>query len=96
VDLVGGYHDAGDNVKFGFPMAFSMTMLAWSVVEFGGLMKSELPHARDAVRWGADYLLKATAHPDTIYVQASGGLAFLFPFLFLMERVMVTQKRVTS
>ncbi|NP_001151458.1 endoglucanase 1 precursor [Zea mays] len=69
VDLVGGYHDAGDNVKFGFPMAFSMTMLAWSVVEFGGLMKSELQHARDAVRWGADYLLKATAHPDTIYVQ---------------------------
>ncbi|KAJ1283517.1 hypothetical protein BS78_03G134100 [Paspalum vaginatum] len=69
VDLVGGYHDAGDNVKFGFPMAFSMTMLAWSVVEFGGLMKSELQHAREAVRWGADYLLKATAHPDTIYVQ---------------------------
>ncbi|PUZ56978.1 hypothetical protein GQ55_5G391600 [Panicum hallii var. hallii] len=69
VDLVGGYHDAGDNVKFGFPMAFSMTMLAWSVVEFGGLMKAELQHAREAVRWGADYLLKATAHPDTIYVQ---------------------------
>jgi hypothetical protein len=59
-------------------------------------MKSELPHARDAVRWGADYLLKATAHPDTIYVQASGGLAFLFLFLFPMERVMATQKRVTS
>ncbi|KAK3160721.1 hypothetical protein QOZ80_1BG0063520 [Eleusine coracana subsp. coracana] len=69
VDLVGGYHDAGDNVKFGFPMAFSMTMLAWSVVEFGGLMKGELQHAREAVRWGADYLLKATAHPDTVYVQ---------------------------
>ncbi|RLM93031.1 endoglucanase 3 [Panicum miliaceum] len=49
-------------------MAFSMTMLAWSVVEFGGLMKAELQHAREAVRWGADYLLKATAHPDTIYV----------------------------
>ena len=79
VDLVGGYHDAGDNVKFGFPMAFSMTMLAWSVVEFGGLMKSELQHARYAVRWGADYLLKATAHPDTIYVQASGGLALPVP-----------------
>ncbi|KAF8724388.1 hypothetical protein HU200_021422 [Digitaria exilis] len=76
VDLVGGYHDAGDNVKFGFPMAFSMTMLAWSVVEFGGLMKGELQHAREAVRWGADYLLKATAHPDTIYVQASSYFAF--------------------
>ena len=79
VDLVGGYYDAGDNVKFGFPMAFSMTMLAWSVVEFGGLMKAELQHAREAVRWGADYLLKATAHPDTIYVQAS--LCFLLLLL---------------
>lgn len=69
VDLVGGYYDAGDNVKFGFPMAFTVTMLSWSVIEFGGLMKGELQHAREAIRWGTDYLLKATAHPDTIYVQ---------------------------
>ncbi|KAK4559062.1 hypothetical protein RGQ29_008346 [Quercus rubra] len=69
VDLVGGYYDAGDNVKFGFPMAFTTTMLSWSVIEFGGLMKSELPNAKEAIRWATDYLLKATAHPDTIYVQ---------------------------
>jgi hypothetical protein len=69
VDLTGGYYDAGDNVKFGFPLAFSATMLAWSVLEFGGMMKGELQHARDAVRWGSDYLLKATSHPDTVYVQ---------------------------
>lgn len=69
VDLVGGYYDAGDNVKFGFPMAFTTTMLSWSVVEFGGLMKADLQHAKDAIRWATDYLLKATAHPDTIYVQ---------------------------
>nr|GEX63075.1 endoglucanase 17-like [Tanacetum cinerariifolium] len=37
VDLTGGYYDAGDNVKFGFPVAFTNTMLAWSVVEFGWL-----------------------------------------------------------
>ena len=35
VDLTGGYYDAGDNVKFGFAMAFSMTLLSWSVVEYG-------------------------------------------------------------
>ena len=29
LDLTGGYHDAGDEVKFGLPEAFSMTMLAW-------------------------------------------------------------------
>ncbi|XP_010522801.1 PREDICTED: LOW QUALITY PROTEIN: endoglucanase 17-like [Tarenaya hassleriana] len=69
VDLVGGYYDAGDNVKFGFPMAFTTTMLSWSVIEFGGLMKSELQNAKEAIRWATDYLLKATSHPDTIYVQ---------------------------
>ncbi|KAG4396562.1 hypothetical protein GLYMA_19G212667v4 [Glycine max] len=42
VDLVGGYYDVGDNVKFGFPMAFTTTMLSWSVIEFGGVMKGEL------------------------------------------------------
>ncbi|EOA37572.1 hypothetical protein CARUB_v10011914mg [Capsella rubella] len=69
VDLVGGYYDAGDNMKFGFPMAFTTTMLSWSLIEFGGLMKSELPNAKEAVRWATDFLLKATSHPDTIYVQ---------------------------
>ncbi|KAF9596929.1 hypothetical protein IFM89_014493, partial [Coptis chinensis] len=29
-----------DNVKFGFPMAFTTTMLPWSVLEFGGLMNN--------------------------------------------------------
>ncbi|KAL7083064.1 hypothetical protein ACP275_14G139300 [Erythranthe tilingii] len=69
VDLVGGYYDAGDNVKFGFPMAFTTTMLSWSVIEFGGLMKGELQHSKEAIRWATDYLLKATSHPGTIYVQ---------------------------
>ncbi|KAL8224821.1 hypothetical protein R6Q57_017378 [Mikania cordata] len=69
VDLVGGYYDAGDNIKFGFPMAFTTTMLSWSVLEFGGMMKNEIGNAKTAVRWATDYLLKATAHPDTIYVQ---------------------------
>lgn len=73
VDLVGGYYDAGDNVKFGFPMAFTTTMLSWSVIEFGGMMKSELQNAKQAIRWATDYLLKATVHPNTIYVQVGEG-----------------------
>ncbi|XP_024315721.1 endoglucanase 19 isoform X2 [Brachypodium distachyon] len=52
-------------------MAFTTTMLAWSVADFGKYMGAEsLAHARDAVRWGADYLLKAaTATPGALYVQ---------------------------
>ncbi|KAL5208268.1 hypothetical protein ABZP36_032703 [Zizania latifolia] len=80
VDLVGGYYDAGDNIKFGLPMAFTVTMLSWSVVEFGDMMPrgflgfggGQLDNAKEAVRWGADYLLKAaTATPDTLYVQVA-------------------------
>lgn len=80
MDLVGGYYDAGDNVKFGFPMAFTTTMLSWSVIEFGGMMKGELENARAAVRWATDYLLKATAHPNTIYVQVQ--FSFMIPCSF--------------
>ena len=70
VDLVGGYYDAGDNVKFGLPMAFTTTMLAWSLIEFGDVMQAQLENARAAVRWSTDYLLKAaTAAPDTLFVQ---------------------------
>lgn len=69
VDLVGGYYDAGDNVKFGLPMAFTTTMLAWSVIEFGSSMHDQLSNAMAAIRWGSDYLLKASATPGILYVQ---------------------------
>ncbi|KAL1544778.1 cellulase [Salvia divinorum] len=54
IDLVGGYYDAGDNVKFGLPMAFAVTMLAWSVVQFGPQLEArkELWNALDAIKWG--------------------------------------------
>nr|XP_043623071.1 endoglucanase 24-like isoform X2 [Erigeron canadensis] len=69
-DLTGGYYDAGDNVKFGFPMAFTTTMLAWSVIEFGDMMPTgELRNALVAIRWSTDYLLKTVAQPDRIVVQ---------------------------
>lgn len=71
LDLTGGYYDAGDNVKFGFPMAFTTTMLAWSVIEFGDSMPAgEMRNALVAVRWAVDYLLKTVSQlPDRIFVQ---------------------------
>ncbi|XP_043716953.1 endoglucanase 9-like [Telopea speciosissima] len=70
VDLSGGYYDAGDNVKFGLPMAFTTTMLSWSVIEFGKRMPNGLHKAREAIRWATDYLLKASSSlPDALYVQ---------------------------
>ncbi|OAY30493.1 endoglucanase 8 isoform X3 [Manihot esculenta] len=69
MDLVGGYYDAGDNIKFNFPMAFTTTMLAWSVLEFGPLMGSDLEHALEAIQWSTDYLLKSTSVPGTVVAQ---------------------------
>ncbi|RZC54001.1 hypothetical protein C5167_012855 [Papaver somniferum] len=69
VDLSGGYYDAGDNLKFNFPMAFTTTVLAWSVLEFGQLMGSDLQYAIDAIKWSTYYLIKCTNNPGVIYVQ---------------------------
>lgn len=57
--LVGGYYDAGDNVKFHFPMSFAMTMLSWSVLEYKQkyMKVNEYDHARELIKWGTDYLL---------------------------------------
>ncbi|CAH9121638.1 unnamed protein product [Cuscuta epithymum] len=68
VDLEGGYYDAGDNVKYSFPMAFTTTMLAWSVLEYEeDMSKDELPHALEAIRWATDFLLKATNKHGVVF-----------------------------
>lgn len=61
IDLTGGYYDAGDHVKFGFPMAASTTMLTWGVLEYhDAYVKSgQLDEALDAIKWATDYFLKA-------------------------------------
>ncbi|XP_061962528.1 LOW QUALITY PROTEIN: endoglucanase 13-like, partial [Populus nigra] len=75
IDLGGGYYDAGDNVKFGFPMAFTVTMLAWSSVEFQSQLeaKNELSNALDTIKWGTDYFFKAHPQPDVLYDEVGDG-----------------------
>ncbi|CAL4903442.1 unnamed protein product [Urochloa decumbens] len=75
VNLVGGYYDAGDNVKFGLPMAFTVTMMSWGILEYGKQMASagELRNAMDAVKWGTDYFMKAHPEPDVLYGEVGDG-----------------------
>ncbi|KAL9312434.1 hypothetical protein ACSQ67_017886 [Phaseolus vulgaris] len=76
LDLTGGYYDAGDNVKFGFPMAFTTTMLSWSVIEFGDMMPpNEHRNALVAIRWATDYLLKTVSQPNRIFVQVGDPIS---------------------
>ncbi|KAL5710170.1 cellulase [Ranunculus cassubicifolius] len=77
IDLVGGYYDAGDNMKFGFTMAYTITMLSWSFVEFESQFtaKNESAHALEAIKWGTDYLIKAHPQPNVLYGQVGDGVS---------------------
>ncbi|KAF6139641.1 hypothetical protein GIB67_033645 [Kingdonia uniflora] len=68
-NLVGGFYDAGDAIKFNFPSSFAMTMLSWSVIEYSGKYEAagELNHVKEIIKWGTDYILKTfNSSADTI------------------------------
>ncbi|GMI83902.1 glycosyl hydrolase 9A4 [Hibiscus trionum] len=71
VDLVGGYYDAGDNVKYGLPMAFTISTLAWSALAYREELQSagELENVYAAIRWGTDYFLKCASKKKSLFVQ---------------------------
>mgnify|MGYP004444709445 CR=1 FL=1 len=76
LDLTGGYYDAGDNCKFNFPGAASMTLLAWSGIEFKKGYKSagQYEILLDTVKWGTDYFIKCHPKKDVLYVGVGDGL----------------------
>lgn len=75
IDLEGGYYDAGDYVKFGYPMAASAAVLAWGAVEYGEAYQAagEMENMRTAVKWATDYFLKAHVEPNVFYGQVGLG-----------------------
>ncbi len=79
VDLVGGYYDAGDNVKYGLPMAFTVTTLAWAAIAYRSELQAtgELDNVRSAIRWGTDYFIKASSRHKRLYVQVSHRILLL-------------------
>jgi len=75
LDLTGGYYDAGDNVKFNFPQAAALTLLAWSGIEFAdGYKKAgQWDQFLDMIKWGTDYFLKCHSGKNELYVQVGDG-----------------------
>jgi endoglucanase len=75
LDLTGGYHDAGDEVKFGFPAAASMTTLAWGgIANAAGYTKSgQTQYLLRNLRWGDDYIVKAHPSAHVFYGQVGDG-----------------------
>ncbi|XP_076049348.1 endoglucanase A-like [Oratosquilla oratoria] len=75
IDLEGGYYDAGDYVKFGFPMAAATTVLAWGAIENKRSYKDagEWKHMKEAVKWATDYFIKAHVSDFVFYGQVGNG-----------------------
>ncbi|RZC45882.1 hypothetical protein C5167_038838 [Papaver somniferum] len=77
VDLVGGYYDSGNNMKFTFPTAYTTTLLSWTVIEYHQKYSDigELEHVKSIIKRGSDYLLKvfvlpnSTSDPTILYSQ---------------------------
>jgi len=73
----GGYHDAGDLVKFGFPAAYTITVLAWGGINFkdgydaAGLTQR---HA-EALKWGTDYFIGCHTSDNELVGQIGDGYA---------------------
>ncbi|MDE7360848.1 MAG: glycoside hydrolase family 9 protein [Oscillospiraceae bacterium] len=77
LDLTGGLYDAGDNVKFNLPMAYTAAMLSWSVYEDKAAYEQcgQLSYALDNIKWICDYLIKCHPEDEVYYYQVGDGNA---------------------
>ncbi len=77
IDLTGGWYDAGDNVKFNLPMAYSAAILGWSVYEDKAAYEQsgQLEYILGDIKWVTDYLIKCHPEPEVYYYQVGDGNA---------------------
>ena len=77
LDLTGGLYDAGDHVKFNLPMAYTASMLAWSVYEYEDAYKEagQLEYVKGDIKWITDYLIKCHPEDYVFYYQVGDGNA---------------------
>ncbi|KAH9927154.1 Six-hairpin glycosidase [Epithele typhae] len=75
VDLTGGFYDAGDYVKYAYPLSFTLMTICWGGLDVGhGYdLAGQTPYLDDILRWGLDWLIKAHPSPHTLYVQVGDG-----------------------
>ncbi|HKN96899.1 MAG TPA: glycoside hydrolase family 9 protein [Pseudonocardiaceae bacterium] len=67
VDLSGGFHDAGDHVKFGLPQTYAASTLGWGMYEFPAAYTATgtWAHGMDELKWFSDYFLRSTFRDAT-------------------------------
>jgi endoglucanase len=76
-DLTGGFHDAGDHVKFGLPQGFTASILGWSLYEYRAEFDSAGMTAKTlrTLKFFTDYFLKSHPNATTFYYHVGDGNA---------------------
>jgi endoglucanase len=66
IDLSGGFHDAGDHVRFGLPQAYSFSTLGWGFYEFreAFVQTGQEAHQLEILKWFCDCYLKTIWRDD--------------------------------
>lgn len=75
LDLTGGWFDAGDNVKFNLPMAYTASMLGWSIIDDADAYQEsgQMEYAMSNIKWAADYFIKCHPEDEVYYYQVGNG-----------------------
>ncbi len=67
VDVSGGFHDAGDHVKFGLPEAYAASTVSWGYYEFRDayVKTGQAAHAETICRYFCDYFMRSTFRDES-------------------------------
>ena len=84
LDLSKGMYDAGDHIKFGFPMAFTATVLSWAILEYGDQMQTvnQLQSAQDSLKWITDFLINSHPSENVLFIQVTLPLILYAAFIY--------------
>ena len=75
LDLTGGFHDAGDHVKFGLPQVYAASTLGWAYYEFKDTFVStgQDKYMLNILKHFNDYFLKCFPNNTTFHYQCGDG-----------------------
>ena len=75
LNLSGGFHDAGDHVKFGITQGYSASVLGWSLYEFNTTFKKTKNNEKllSTLKHFTDYFLKSHPQKDIFYYDIGQG-----------------------
>lgn len=75
-EVLGGWYDAGDHVKFNLPMAYSASMLAWGLYQYpDGVEKcGEMTNYVNNLEFVLDYLAECDRGDKVVYQVGNGTI----------------------